>query len=203
MSIFLVISFCVEHQAWFRVRVVPLVPITFASSVLWLDVIDVRLHLHETSWQMCRDHHLHSERFQDINRIHDERYHPYPLIIWAIIDNIIAFPPTRNLFLFCVVSWFPCYLALVMFYLVVLLSSISRMLWGLLHLLRILDIVILLAISIPFLIPVLFLTWIPTIELWRVNSELLATLLLWIKWSIVSFFVYWLSDHHTNIDHAT
>ena len=36
-----------------------------------------------------------------------------------------------------------------------------------------------------FLVPVLFLTGIPTIELWCVNSKLLATLLLWSEWSIV------------------
>ena len=36
-----------------------------------------------------------------------------------------------------------------------------------------------------FLLPVLFLTGIPTIELWRVNSKLLATLLLWSEWAIV------------------
>ena len=35
----------------------------FASSFRWLDVIADRLHLLETSWQMCHDHHQHSEVF--------------------------------------------------------------------------------------------------------------------------------------------
>ena len=52
---------------------------------------------------MCREHHQHSELFQDIYQIMDEKYHPLPSMIWVIIDNIIAFPPTQNLFLFCAV----------------------------------------------------------------------------------------------------
>ena len=88
-------------------------------------------------------------------------------------------PPNTNLFIFCVVSWFPCYPTYVMFYLGVLPSFMSRILWEFLHLLRILDIVILLAISICLLIPVLLLTGKPIMELWCATSKLLATLLLW------------------------
>ena len=54
-----------------------------------------------------------------------------------------------------------------------------------------------------FLVPVLFLNEIPTNGLWCVNSKLLATLLLWSYWSIVSFYVYGLMNHHSNIDRAT
>ena len=51
--------------------------------------------------------------------------------------------------------------------------------WEFHHLLRILDIIILLAIFVHSLAPVLFSIGIPTIELCRVNSKLLASLLLW------------------------
>ena len=34
--------------------------------------------------------------FQDVNRIHDEKYHPCPLIICVVIDNILAFFPTQT-----------------------------------------------------------------------------------------------------------
>ena len=57
--------------------------------------------------------------------------------------------------------------------------------WEFHHLLIILDIIILLAIFVHSLVPVLFSTGIPTMELWRVNSKLLATLLLWSEWAIV------------------
>ena len=53
-----------------------------------------------------------------------------------------------------------------------------------------------------FLVLVLFLTRIPTNGLWCVNSKLLATLLLWSYWSIVSFYVYGLLNYHSNIDCA-
>ena len=69
-----------------------MVPIAFASSLLLLDVIAARWHPHEISRQMCRDHHQHSELFQDINRLHDEKYHPCPSMNYVIIENILAFP---------------------------------------------------------------------------------------------------------------
>ena len=58
-------------------------------------------------------------------------------------------PPTNtSLFMFGVIPWVPCYPTYVMFYRGVLPSFMSRMLWGLLHHLRILGIVILLTITI-------------------------------------------------------
>ena len=70
-SILIVISFRLEQQAWFRVCVVPLVPITFHFIITWLDVVTDRLHLHELSRQMCRDPHQPYEFFQEFNWIHD------------------------------------------------------------------------------------------------------------------------------------
>ena len=84
-SIFLIISFRLEPQAWFRVCVVTMVPITFRLSFVWLDVITDWLHLHEISRQMCRDHHQHSELFQDINWVHDDKYHPCPR--WFVLPS--------------------------------------------------------------------------------------------------------------------
>ena len=43
------------------------VPTTFRFTISLLDVVADRLHLHETSRQMCRDPHQHSGLFQDIN----------------------------------------------------------------------------------------------------------------------------------------
>ena len=84
-----------------------------------------------------------------------------------------------NAFKFCVVPWVACYPADVMFYLGVLPSFMSRISWESHHLLWILDIAMFLAITIHFVVPVLFLIGIPTNELWCANSKLLATLLLW------------------------
>ena len=50
---------------------------------------------------MRRDHHQHSELFQDINRIRDEKYHPCPSMICVIIDNILAFPQHKLVHLLC------------------------------------------------------------------------------------------------------
>ena len=45
---------------------------------------------------MCREHHQHSELFQHIYRILDEKYHPFPSMNCVIIDNFIAFPSTQT-----------------------------------------------------------------------------------------------------------
>ena len=146
MSILIVISFRLEQQAWFRVCVVPLVPITFHFIITWLDVITDRLHLHELSRQRCRDHQ-HSELIQDINWIHDEKYHPC-LDELYYHRPLYCLPTNTSLFMFGVIPWVPCYPAVVLLYLGVLPSFMSRMFWDLFHLLRILDIEILLTITI-------------------------------------------------------
>ena len=76
---------------------------------------------------------------------------------------LYCLPSNTNLFMFCVIPWDPCYPAFVIRCLGVLPSFMSRMSWELHHLLIILDIVILLAISIHILVLVLFLTRIPAI----------------------------------------
>ena len=76
---------------------------------------------------------------------------------------LYCLPLNTNLFMFCVIPWDPCYPAFVIRCLGVLPSFMSRRLWEFHHLLRILDIVILLAISIHILLPVLFLNRIPAI----------------------------------------
>ena len=151
---------------------------------------------------MCRDHHQHSELFQDIIWIHDEKYHPCPSMICVIIDNIFAFPQHKLVRVLC-------------YTLSSLLSSnCSSLPWSI----TIFYVKNVVRISPPlknsgygdtshhhhsFLVPVLFLKGIPTNGLWCVNSKLLATLLLWSYWSIVSFYVYGLMNHHSNIDRAT
>ena len=71
-------------------------PTTSCFIIPLLDVVAKRLHLHEISRQMCRDHHQHSELLLGINRMHDEKYHPCPSMIYIIIDILFAFPPTQT-----------------------------------------------------------------------------------------------------------
>ena len=50
---------------------------------------------------MCRDHHQPYELFQDINWIHDEKYHPCPR--WFVLSSTTLLPSVQhNLFVFCV-----------------------------------------------------------------------------------------------------
>ena len=69
----------------------------------------------------------------------DELYYHRPLY---------CLPTNTSLFMFVVIPWVPCYPTYVIFYRGVLPSLMLRMLWGLLHLLRILAIMILLTITI-------------------------------------------------------
>ena len=52
---------------------------------------------------------------------------------------VYCLPFNTNLFVFCVIPWDPCYSALVLLYLGVLPSFMSKMSWEFHHLLRILD----------------------------------------------------------------
>ena len=129
-SIFLVLSFRLEHQAWFRVCVVSVVQWPYASPLLFLDVVAVRLLLHEISRQLCRDHHQHFELFQDINWMHEEKYHPCPQ--WFVLSSTTLLPSVQH-------------------------------------------------------------------KLVRVSGNPIAFKLM----VDISFLDHWLSDHHSNIDHAT
>ena len=93
----------------------------------------------------------------------DELYYRRPL--YCLLTN-------TSLFMFCVLPWVPCYPAIVLLYLGVLPSFMSTMSWEFHHLLRILDIVILLAISIHILVPVLFPTEKQTNGLWCVKFKI-------------------------------
>ena len=46
--------------------------------------------------QICHGHRQHFDSFQDTNQIHDDEYHPRPLVIWVTIDNILAFLPLQT-----------------------------------------------------------------------------------------------------------
>ena len=93
-SILIVISFRLEQQAWFRVCVVPLVPITFHFIITWLDVVTDRI---TSSWTLVTKVSWSSTFWA----------HPgYQLNSWweipslpsmncIIIDHFIAFPPTQ------------------------------------------------------------------------------------------------------------
>ena len=44
---------------------------------------------------MRRDYHQHFDFHWDDNWIHGEKYHPWPSMIWVIIDNPLVFFPTH------------------------------------------------------------------------------------------------------------
>ena len=152
--------------------------------------------------KICHGHHQHSELFQDINWIHDEKYHPCPR--WFVLSSTTRLPSVQHKLVRVL-----CYT------LRSLLSSICSSLPWNITTFYVKNVVVILPplenswysnISRhlrSFLVSVLFLTGIPTNGLWCVNSKLLATLLLWSYWSIVSFYVYGLMNHHSNIDCAT
>ena len=105
---------------------------------------------------------------------------------WFLFSSTTLLPSIQhNLFVFCVNLGIPATQQLIFLTSEVLPSPFVKDVVRISHLLRILDIIILLAILVHSLAPVLFSTGIPTIELWRVNSKLLTTLLLWSEWAIV------------------
>ena len=107
-----------------------------------------------------------------------------PSMICVIIDHFIAFPPTQGCSCLVLYLEFLAILQLFFFTLEYYHLFMSRMSWEFHHLLIILDIIILLAIFVHSLVLVLFSPGIPTLELWRVNTKLLATLSLWSEWVI-------------------
>ena len=111
-----------------KLPVLYVIPTTSCFIIPLLDVVVKRLHLHEISRQMCRDHHQHSELLLGIDRMHDEKYHPCPSTICVIVDNLLAFPPTQKCSCFVLSFEFLANSAYVTFYLGVLLSFLSRML---------------------------------------------------------------------------
>ena len=125
-----------------------------------------------------------------------------PSMICVIIDHFIAFPPTQACS--CLVLYLEFLAIQQLFFFTLeyyhLLCQVCRKNFTTSH-----DILVQWYFSPSpfFLVPVLFLKGIPTNGLWCVNSKLLATLLLWSYWSIVSFYVYGLMNHHSNIDCAT
>ena len=151
---------------------------------------------------MCRDHHQYFELFQDINWIHDEKYHPFHW--WFVLSSTTLLPSIQH--------------KLVRVLCCTLISLLSSLWYVLPWSITIFYVKYVVRISPPrmtswysdtsphhhsFLVPVLFLKGIPTNGLWCVNSKLLATLMLWSYWPIVSFYVYGLMNHHSNIDRAT
>ena len=179
-SIFLVISFVLEQQAWFRVCVVPMVPMTFGF------IISVDLMSSPTSYIFSKP--LDKCVMIIINILGSSKISIEflmrniilcPRWFGLIIHNIIAFPPTQKLFLFCVVPWVPCYPTYVM----ILPRSIT-----------IFDVKNVVRIAPPlknswysdtshhhhsFLVLALIPTGVPTSEWCCLDSALLATLLLW------------------------
>ena len=131
-----------------------------------------------SSWNLpanVSDHLQHFDFFRDVNCVHDEKYPPCPR--WFLLSSTTPLTSFHRELLHIIIT--TCSPASVVFCLEVLLSFLSRMLWGLLHLLEILRYDDTSHHHHSSLVPVLFLTGEPTIELWCATSKLLPTLLLW------------------------
>ena len=139
---------------------------------------------------MCREHHQHSELFQEIYWILDEKYHPCPR--WFVLSSTILLPSIQHKLvrvLCCTLIsllyslWYVLPWSITKFYVkyVVRISPPRMTSWY--------------GDTSPhhhsFLVPVLFLKGIPTNGQWGVNSKLLATLLLWSLLLIESSFEHW------------
>ena len=154
--IFLVLSFHLERQAWIRVCVLLMVPRSFRFIIplTWCHrrLITSPGNL-STEFVMIIINILSSSRisieFMMRNTI-------LALDDWYYHRPLYCLPFNTNLSMFCVIPWVPCYPAVVLNYFGILPSFMSRMWWEFHHLLRILDIIILLAISVHSLDPVLF-----------------------------------------------
>ena len=180
-SIFLVISFRLEQQAWFWVCVVLVVPITFRfiSPLTWCHRRSIT-----PPWNLSTNVSWSSSTFWALPGYQFNSWWEIPSLpsmICVVIDHFIAFRSTQT-----------C--SCVVLYLEILLSNICSLPWSI----TICYVKNVVRISPPlenswyiitsyllrsFLGPsLLFLTGILTTGLWCVNSKLLATLLLWSEW---------------------
>ena len=126
---------------------------------------------------MCRDHHQPYELVLDINRIHEEKYHPCPRRV--VLSSATLLPSLQHKLvriLCCTLS--SLLPSIVLLYLEILPPFMSRMSWEFHHLLRTLSMVIPFAITILSWVLVLVPTGVPTSESCCLDSALLATLLL-------------------------
>ena len=107
-STFLVISFCLEQQTWFRVCVLPVVPITFrfhhsfdlmSSSINYIFL--------KTSRQICRDHCQQFDFFQDIYRNSGWEISSLPLDELCYHRQHSCLPPTQTCSYFVLYLDFP------------------------------------------------------------------------------------------------
>ena len=202
MSIFLIIPFHLKQQAWFRVCVVPMVPITFRFIIplTWCHRRPIT-----SSWNLSTKLFMIVINILSSSRISIEFMLRNTILAprWFVLSAATLLPSLQHK------------LVRVMCYtLRSLLSSICSPLPWSITIFYLKNVV---RISPPlknswygdtshhhhsFLVPVLFLTGIPAIELWCVNSKLLATLLLWSN-GRVSFKFFCSSNHHSNIGRAT
>ena len=151
---------------------------------------------------MCRDHHQPYGLFQDINWVHDEKYHPCP-DDWCYLWPLYCLPFNTNLFVFCVIPWDPCYPAFVRLYLGVIPSFMSRMSWEFHHLLRILDTCDTSCHIRSLLGPCVVSNqknnnWTMMCD-FKTSSNPIALKLM----VDISFLDHWLLNHHSNVGRAT
>ena len=147
-SIFLVLSFHLERQAWIRVCVLLMVPRSFRFIIplTWCHRRSITSPGNlSTEFVMIIINVLSSSRisieFMVRNTI-------LSLDAWYYHRPLYCLPFNTNLSVFCVIPWVPCYPTFVLLYLGILPPFMSRMSWELHHLLRIPGIVILITLTI-------------------------------------------------------
>ena len=178
MSIFLVISFLLEQQTWFRVCVLPMVPRTFRFIIplTWCHRRSIT-----SSWNLLTNVLWSSSAFGALpwyQLNHDEKYHPCPR--WFVLSSTSLLRSLQQQ-LVCVL----CYTSSSL-----LPSICSPLPWSI----TIVYVKNVVRVAPPlknswysdtshhhhsFLVPVLLLTGIPINELCREALVSLATLLLW------------------------
>ena len=106
-SIIIVISFRLEQQAWFRVCVVPLVPITFRFIIplTWC-----RCWLITSSWNLSTNVSWSSSTLWALPGYQSDSWREIPSLPSKSCDRpLYCLPSNTNLFVFCVIPWVPCY----------------------------------------------------------------------------------------------
>ena len=93
-SIFLIISFRLEQQAWFWVCVVLMVPITFRFIIPLTWCHHRSNYIFMKSLDNCVVIIISILSSSRVSRIHDEKYHPFPR--WFVLSSTTLLPSVQH-----------------------------------------------------------------------------------------------------------
>ena len=152
--------------------------------------------------QVCHDHHQHFDPFQDINWIHDEKYHPCPR--WFVLSSTTLFPSIQHKLVRVLCYTLSSMLSSLCYVLPWSITIfMSRMSWEFHHLLRDLDTGDTSCHIHSFLGPHVVSNrktdnWTMMCDFKTSSNPIALKLMI-----DISFLGRWLSNHHSNIDRAT